>query len=152
MAGPFFPTKCLTEKTPIGVNYSRGLKSRQKKPPSFFRGDKNDSVGILVQSDLFTCDRARVPVVRESGRIGDPSLFAVIGPAQRTSRAAPSRDSLTQDEKLTDRTRKQQANILAADVFRRIARRMDAQAVSGLGIAVEIVMKPPRRGACGGKL
>ena len=59
MAGPFFPTKCLTEKTPIGVNYSRGLKSRQKKPPSFFRGGKNDSDDILVQSDLFKCDRAR---------------------------------------------------------------------------------------------
>ena len=46
-------------KTPIGVNYSRGLKSRQKRPPSFFCGGKNDSAGILVQSDLFTCDRAR---------------------------------------------------------------------------------------------
>ena len=33
-----------------------------KKPPSFFRGGKDDSAGILVQSDLFTCDRARGPV------------------------------------------------------------------------------------------
>ena len=57
------------------------------------------------------------------------------------------------DEKLTDRTRKQEANILAADAFRRIARRKDAEAVSGLGIPVETAMKAPRVGAlCAGKL
>ena len=55
MAGPFFPTKCLTEKTPIGVNYSRGLKSRQKS-----RRLSSAEVKTIAAASSFkaTCSRA----------------------------------------------------------------------------------------------
>ena len=55
MARPFFPTKCLTEKTPIGVNYSRGLKSCQKS-----RRLSSEEVKTIAAGSSFkaTCSRA----------------------------------------------------------------------------------------------